>query len=119
MMSEEKCPERDEDIEELRAVFSAITDFIKELFPQIKELINSVAGSLEGGKLGKEAGEFYKGLVEAGMDPQRATQLTEEFVRKKLDILDIASKIQSFIPKREVVEEKVVKGPQRREGDNA
>ena len=113
-MTEETRRHGSEDVEELRAVFSVITDFLKELFPQIKEIINTFVGSLDGAKLGREAGEFYKGLVDAGMDPTKATELTEEFVRKKLSVLDVVKMLPSMIPKKRVEKEII-----RRRGEEA
>ena len=87
--------------EEIRAILGAVSDFLKELTPTIKELIGAVFGSLEGGALGREAGEFYKNLVEAGIDSAKATELTEIFIRKKMELFDIAKMLSEVIPKLE------------------
>ncbi len=83
----------EEDIEELREVFSAISSFLKDLAPTISEIMNSIIGSLDGAKLGEEAGKFYKNLIEAGIDQEKAVKLTEKFVEQKLAVIQLIPKM--------------------------
>ncbi|MCD6562963.1 MAG: hypothetical protein J7K23_03470 [Thermoproteales archaeon] len=93
MSEKEKRIKEEEDIEELKEVFGAISAFLKDLAPTISEIMSSIIGSLDGAKLGEEAGKFYKGLVDAGIDPKEATRLTEKFVEQKLAIIQLLPQI--------------------------
>jgi hypothetical protein len=104
-----KTEERE--VEELREVLRAISDFLKELSPTIKELIDTVLGSLRGDALGKEVGMFYKSLIEAGIKEETATKMTEEFLRRKMEMVNVAEilpTLSQIAPRKqvEVVEKK-------------
>ncbi|HDJ89632.1 MAG TPA: hypothetical protein ENG40_02945 [Thermoprotei archaeon] len=106
----EKKIKREEDIEELKEVLSTVSVFLKDLAPTITEIMNAVLGSIDGGKLGKEAGEFYKNLIEAGINAEEASKLTEKFIEQKLTILQLLPQImQSKTFKRKGIEEKITK----------
>jgi len=83
----EENKEKKNDAEEVREVLGAIKDFVQEIMPQLKELIDIVMNALSGEKLGKDAASFYKGLVEAGIDEKTAADLTKQFIENKLSIL--------------------------------
>jgi len=98
--------EEKEDVEELKEVLDTISSFLKDLAPTIREMIKSVVGSLDGASLGEEAAEFYKSLIEAGMSREKAAELTEEFVKRKMAVIEV---IPSIISK------KVSRGPPEKE----
>ncbi|MCC6051239.1 MAG: hypothetical protein LM580_11055 [Thermofilum sp.] len=105
-----KTPEERE-VEELREVLRAVSDFLKELSPTIKELIDTVLGSLRGDALGKEVGMFYKSLIEAGIKEETATKMAEEFLRRKMEMVNVAEilpTLSQMAPRKqvEVVEKK-------------
>ncbi len=79
------------DVEELREVFSAINVFLKELSPTLKELLETIMGVMDGARLGREVGEFYRSLVEAGVDKEQASKLTEEFLRNRMAVTRLVS----------------------------
>lgn len=109
MMDAEEIRERGE-AEELKEVLSAISDFLREVTPIVKELIGVVLGSFRGDVLGKEVGEFYKSLIEAGISEDKAVELAKEFLKRKMKLLNLAEVLSHLIPKREVEIE------ERREG---
>ena len=86
-MPEEKREPWREDVEELRGVLSAISDFLSSLKEPIKELLSAIVGSVEGGKLGKEIGDFYKSLRDSGVPEEMAAQMTQEYFRRRLESL--------------------------------
>ncbi|MEB3859840.1 MAG: hypothetical protein LRS43_01365, partial [Desulfurococcales archaeon] len=83
-----------EDVEELRGVLSAVSDFIASLKEPIKDLLSAIAGPIEGGKLGREVGDFYRGLKESGVPDDIALQMTREYFKRRLESLP---SISSFI----------------------
>ena len=105
--------EEEREVEELREVLKAVSDFLKELSPTIKELTEAVLGSLRGDALGKEVGMFYKSLIEAGIKEETATKMAEEFLLRKMEIVtvDVAKilpTLSQLAPRKqeEVVEKK-------------
>lgn len=101
-----------EEAEELREVLRAVSDFVKELVPTVKELVSALTGELKGDVLGEEVARFYKSLIEAGIKEGDATRLAEQFLSRKMAILDVVSKVVSELgratPRRKEVEEEVV-----------
>ncbi len=73
------------DVEELKEVLGAITEFIASLKQPIKELLDTMAQSLNGEKLGKEVASFYKQLVDSGIPEDMAKEMTKEYFRKRLE----------------------------------
>jgi hypothetical protein len=103
--------EEEREVEELREVLRAVSDFLKELSPTIKQLIDTILGSLSGENLGKEVGTFYKSLIEAGIKEETATKMTEEFLRRKMEMVNVAEilpRLSQMAPRKqvEVVEKK-------------
>lgn len=106
------------DAEELREVLKAVGDFLRELTPTIKELLDTVLNALRGDALGKEVGMFYRSLLEAGVKEETAAKLTEEFIRRKMELANIASLLSQLSkvgPKKEEVEI-VKRGPEEESG---
>ncbi|RLE88734.1 MAG: hypothetical protein DRJ96_03220 [Thermoprotei archaeon] len=107
MMSGKEGVEERSEAEEVKEVLSAISGFLKEITPIVKELIGIVLGSFRGDALGKEVGEFYRSLVEAGISEDKAVELAEEFLKRKMKLLNLADVLSRLIPRREVeVEER-------------
>lgn len=98
-----------EDVEELKEVLSAISVFLKDLAPTIKDIMRAVLDSMSGEALGEDAGRFYKKLVEMGMREDEAMELTRKFLERKMAVVDVAKLIPRFvkeIEKREEEEER-------------
>ncbi len=70
----------DEDIEEFKEVMNTIKD--------------TVYSSQSAEEFGKQVANFYRNLVEAGMDKEQAFQLTKEFMESR-DIGGLIKKILS------------------------
>lgn len=104
--------EEERDVEELKEVLKAVSEFLKELSPTLKGILETILGTLRGDALGKETGEFYKSLIEAGMKEEVATRLAEEFLRNKMAMVNVAnilSQLSQTVPKKEVKEEIIEK----------
>ena len=95
------------DAEELREILDTVSKFLRELKDLVKDILDAIMSSYDGARLGKELGEFYKSLVEAGVPEEQALELMKQFYDKKMGALpslgDVFSTIKEFI-KREVFE---------------
>ncbi len=86
-----------EDVEELKAVLGAVSDFLQSLMEPVKGLIDATTSALEGGKLGREIAEFYSSLKESGMPEEMIRDLTREFFREKLKAIPNISNLANLI----------------------
>ncbi len=97
-MSEEKLPKKPqegEEVEALREVFAAISDFLKDIREPLKDLINVLVDALNGEKLGKEVAAFYNTLIKNGVPEELAKEMTKEFFNKKLESAPSVGKMLS------------------------
>ncbi len=79
-----------EETEELKEVMETLNETVPSLISGIVEAIYSAADSE---KLAKSTANFYKELVDAGMDEEKAYQLTRDFMKSR----DITSVIQGVL----------------------
>lgn len=93
-MAEER---RSDDVEELREVLEAVSDFLDKLGSRLKSLLDSVMESLDGAKLGREVGEMYKSLKEAGVPEEVAIEMTREFFKRKMELAPTLSSVLQSI----------------------
>jgi hypothetical protein len=100
--------EEERDVEELREIFKILGEFMKELPPILKELIETVLSTLRGDVIGKEVGAFYKSLVEAGMKEEMVARMTEEFLRARMEAVNIASILSKLIESEAIEKEKKI-----------
>ncbi len=86
-----------EDVEELRGVLSAVSEFITQLKDSVKEFIDMLSSSLDGEKIGREVAEFYKQLRESGVPDELATEMTKKFFEERMKAAPkIGSLIEAF-----------------------
>ncbi len=86
-----------EDVEELREVLKAVSDFLMNLKEPIKEFIVLTMNALNGKKLGEEVADFYRSLIEKGVSEKLAEEMTKEFLRRKLSAIpNIGDLVKSF-----------------------
>lgn len=76
-----------EDIEELKGVFSAIVNFVRELREPITDLIQSLMKAVSGSELGEDVAAFYKKLKETGLPEEMALSLTKEYLEARLNVI--------------------------------
>ncbi len=81
-------------MEEVAAAAKAAADIMREIRNLVTELVEQAMKALDGAKLGREVGEFYKNLIENGMPEEMARQLTMEFFKQRLEA---APKLSSLI----------------------
>ena len=88
---------RMEDVEELRMVLGAITDFVKGLKEPLQDLLKTVAEALSGEQLGREVANFYNELIRTGVPEDMAKEMTREFFQRKLEAApSIGKLLESF-----------------------
>ncbi len=80
----EKGKGDEEDIKELQQVLGTVSEHLPKImdsiFGPIKEFLNDVYDPEKAEKFGKNVANFYKELVGAGMDPDKAFELTKEYM---------------------------------------
>ncbi len=85
------------DTEELREIFTAIADFIKQIKTELKELLMVSYEALSGEKLGEEVSKFYNSLIEKGVPKELAEKMTMEYFHRRLEAVpDIGKILSSF-----------------------
>ena len=91
--------EEKNDVEELRSVLQAVSEFLGGLAKPLEEIMETLLKTVDGSKIGAEVAEFYKRLKEAGVPEEQALEMTKEFFEKRTKILDIVSSLGDFIKK--------------------
>jgi hypothetical protein len=99
------------DVEELKGVFNVLSSQIPAL---IRGIIASVFSEEAGREMGKAAGAFYKGLIEAGIPNDVAIKMTENYISVFTNLGEIMKRFSSEIEKerkikKETEEEKLEK----------
>lgn len=94
-MSEER-----KDVEELREVLKAVSEFLTGIKEPLGDLLKTLVESVSGEKLAKEVSTFYKSLIESGVDPQTAKEWTEKFLDERLKSLPSLSFLRDLISER-------------------
>ena len=84
-MSEEK--RRTEDVEELRGILGAVSEFLEGLPPVLDKILSSVTSREMGDRLGESVGAFYKKLKDSGIPEDQAREMAREFFSRSM-ILD-------------------------------
>lgn len=73
-----------EDVEELKEVMETISQHLPaimdSIFGPLKSLLNDIYDPEKSEKLGKNVANFYKELISAGMEPDKAFELTREYM---------------------------------------
>ncbi|MFP3872098.1 MAG: hypothetical protein ACOC55_05055 [Candidatus Natronoplasma sp.] len=80
-----------DDVEELKGVMQTLNETVPSLISGIVEAIYNTEDSE---KLAKSTANFYKELIEAGMDEDKAYQLTRDFMKSR-DITSVIQKVLS------------------------
>ncbi|MBS3817770.1 MAG: hypothetical protein KGY76_09440 [Candidatus Thermoplasmatota archaeon] len=80
-----------DDVEELKEVMQTLNDTVPSLISGIVEAIYNTEDSE---KLAKSTANFYKELVDAGMDEDKAYELTRDFMQSR-DITSVIKEVLS------------------------
>ncbi|EDY35371.1 hypothetical protein ABOONEI_2819 [Aciduliprofundum boonei T469] len=92
-MSEERkeVDDDEKDIEEFKEVMNTLRDFIPAM---IREIVEALYSGQSAEEFGKQVANFYKSLVDAGMNNEQAFTLTQKFMESR-DVVGILKKILS------------------------
>jgi len=93
------------DVEELRQVLKAISEFLRDLREPLRDLLNAITQALDGGRLGEDVARFYRSLRESGMPEDMAAELTRQYFRERLEAANIAGLVARFL-RREALEKR-------------
>ncbi len=80
-----------EDVEELKEVMQTLNETVPSLISGIVESIYNLEDSE---KLAKSTANFYKELIDAGMDEEKAYELTRDFMESR-DVTSVVKNILS------------------------
>ena len=70
----------DRDIEQAAKLMDKVGPMIEDILGPLKELLMELYSPEKMQAMGKSVAEFYKNLIEAGMDKETATELTKEYM---------------------------------------
>ncbi|MEM2913009.1 MAG: hypothetical protein QXR06_01555 [Candidatus Bathyarchaeia archaeon] len=99
-----------EDVEELKGVFSVLSSQVPAL---IRGIIASVFSEEAGREMGKAAGAFYKGLIEAGIPHDAAIKMTENYISVFTNLGEIMKRLGPGMEK----EKKIQKEAEEKEAE--
>ena len=70
----------DRDIEQAAKLMDKVGPMIEDILEPLKDLLSELYSPEKMQAMGKSVAEFYKNLVEAGMDKEAALELTKEYM---------------------------------------
>ncbi len=111
---------------DVKAPLMAISEFLRDLKEPITELIKAITGGLSGDQIGKDVAQFYKHLIESGIDKELAREMTLEYFRKRTAMADLGSMLMKMFSKgkgfvsvgKPRPEEKEAEEEEEREGES-
>ncbi len=81
------------EIEEIKDILTAITEFIKDISGPLKDLISVIESSIAGDKLARDISEFYKGLKDSGLPDDIINDLVKKYYDDRVSTLRSLGKI--------------------------
>jgi len=91
--------EGDKDIEKVAQLMDKIGPMMEDIIEPIKDLITELYSPEKMQTLGKSVAEFYKNLIEAGMDKETTTELTKEYMQSINATKNLMEMLQGFLTK--------------------
>ena len=85
------------DVEALEKVLEALTRFLKDLQEPIEKLLRTFLDVFSGDKVGRDVADFYSHLKEAGMPDDLIIDMTKQYFRKRIAMLDLVKALISEI----------------------
>ena len=86
-----KSSAEDEDVREFKEVMNTLKETVPEI---IKGIVDAIYSGTNAEEFGKQVANFYKSMVDVGMDKEEAYELTKKFMESR-DISGIIKKILS------------------------
>lgn len=85
--------EKSKDVKEVSEVLSAVSKFLRDLAPQIREILNAIFDQFSGEKVGKDIATFYRSLVEAGLDKDMVKDMVMKYYEERVSIVKLIDKL--------------------------
>ncbi len=109
--------EEEDDIAEFKEVMETLRESVPAL---IKGIVDALYSAQNAEDFGKQVAGFYKSMIDAGMNPEQAFELTKKFMESR-DIAGVLKKVLSEgnwghwakTGKQEDIAEKVIKEVKR------
>ena len=92
--------EGDRDLDKVAVLMDKIGPMVEGIMGPLKELIEELYSPEKMLALGKGVAEFYRNLVEAGMDKETAVELTKQYMENINAAKTILETFQSFLTKK-------------------
>ncbi len=89
----------DRDIEQAAKLMDKIGPIMEDILDPLKNLLSELYSPEKMQAMGKSVAEFYKNLVEAGMDKEAATELTKEYMESINAAKTLLEIFQGFLTK--------------------
>jgi len=95
--NEKEIPEYMKDGLELKYIFRAISEFIKDVSTNLKDLIDTMLAPVSGERLGEEIGSFYENLKQSGVPEDLANEMTRRYFEARIAVLEIMKSLPSLL----------------------
>ncbi len=93
------------DVEELREVLSAVSEFLDKLPELVKKVLDALYSKDLGERVGDSVATFYRKLRESGMPEDMVNKMTMEFFDRSMIVDRLVREIVGSI-RKELAEEK-------------
>ncbi len=90
----------DRDIEQAAKLMDKIGPIMEDILDPLKNLLSELYSPEKMQAMGKSVAEFYKNLVEAGMDKEAATELTKDYMENINAAKTLLEIFQGFLTKK-------------------
>jgi len=80
-------PFRQLNVKELKETFQAIAEFLENMHQIRLNLVDEIVKRMEGKEVAKNTATFYNTLIEAGLPKDTATELTKEYLKRRLELI--------------------------------
>ena len=102
----------EKDIEEMKEVMNTLKNTVPDI---IKGIVDALYSGQNAEEFGKQVANFYKSMIDAGMDKKEAYTLTKEFMESR----DITGVIKNILSKRDFGDMGGIKADINREMEKA
>ncbi|WP_461862849.1 hypothetical protein [Thermococcus sp.] len=92
--------ERDKDLDKVAVLMDKVGPMIEDILDPLKDLLSELYSPEKMQAMGKSVAEFYKNLVEAGMDKEAALELTKEYMNSINAAKTLLETFQGFLTKK-------------------
>ncbi len=96
--------DEERDVEELREVLSAVSEFLDKLPELVKKVLDALYSKDLGERVGDSVATFYRKLKESGMPEDMVNKMTMEFFDRSMIVDRLVREIVGSI-KKEISEE--------------